>query len=124
MSDTSEDYRQQIDRYRQTQIGVGWHTAPDDGSLYDHLAEYLKGAGLADELRALFADQAWMRVRVAQGTYSGYLADLQIAWEVAEQQTNQQIDADQDPAAMRDLFHLALIETSLRTWAEQLSPSI
>ena len=34
-------HRALIDGYRRTQVGAGWHTAPDDGYLYGHLAYHL-----------------------------------------------------------------------------------
>jgi hypothetical protein len=49
----SEEFVKTLERYRKTQTGTGWHTAPDDGYLYDHLAYHLKEAGLADELATL-----------------------------------------------------------------------
>jgi hypothetical protein len=80
--------------------------------------------GQIAELKALFADQHWLAVRVAQATYSSYLADLHVAWEASETLAQQQIEADQDPSALLDLLHYALIETSLRSWAESLTPGI
>ena len=35
------------------QRGEGWHTAPDDGYLYTHLAYHLLAAGRKDELCTL-----------------------------------------------------------------------
>lgn len=58
------EHLQWLDDYRRTQTGTGWHTAPDDGYLYDHLVHHLKEAGRVDELKALFADQNWMRARI------------------------------------------------------------
>ena len=66
----SHEHADIIERYRRTQAGVGWHTAPDDGYLYDHLAVHLKEAGLVDELNGLFADHHWMHARVAQCGYT------------------------------------------------------
>ncbi len=53
-----------LDAYRTTQTDNGWHSAPDDGYLYNHLGYHLNAAGAYDELGALFANQQWMKVRV------------------------------------------------------------
>ena len=57
-----------LDGYRRTQAGSAWHTAPDDGYLYDHLAYHLYALGCSDaaaaqELEALFAAPDWMHAR-------------------------------------------------------------
>src|SRR5262249_25004802 len=72
--------------YRATCTSVGWHNAPDDGYLYDHLVYHLDATGATDELKGLFADQGWMHARVPQSgyIYDGYLADLGVAWMHAD----------------------------------------
>lgn len=63
--------------------GRPWHEIPDDGLLYDHLAELLLHAGRENDLDALFHDDQWMRARSEQSgrTYEGFLHDLKLAWE-------------------------------------------
>ncbi len=113
-----------LEKYRATQTGNGWHTAPDDGYLYDHLAFHLTEAGLTNELAALFENSNWLHVRVAQGGYDLYLADLAIAWEVSYQEALKQIEAEEESSALIDCIHYAFIETSLRSWAATHTPSI
>ncbi len=110
----------------QTIPGV-WHTAPDDGYLYNHLAYHL--AALTDcdpaadaALSALFVNQSWLRARVAQSgyTYDGYLSDLTSAWLRARNQ----IDAEQEPRALAICLRYALIRTSLNSLAENYTPEL
>ena len=80
-----------LDSYRQSQQGEGWHTAPDDGYLCDHLAYHLdavagQNAAAEVELHGLFADDASAsHARVPQSgyLYDGYLADLEATWHRA-----------------------------------------
>ena len=123
-SATPQEHRELVEKYRQTQLGVGWHTAPDDGYLYDHLVSHLKEAELIDELKVLFADPNWMHVRVETGDYSKYLADLQVAWESSYHKAVEQIAADEEATAFLECLHYALIETSIRSWAQSRTPSI
>jgi hypothetical protein len=55
-----------VSAYRLKRPGLGWHTAPDDGYLYDHLAYHLSGAGARAHLGWLFDDAHWMHARVKQ----------------------------------------------------------
>src|SRR5438874_4360269 len=50
-----ETHRALLNTYRTTWRGTGWHTADDDGYLYDHLAYHLRAIGAIDELKGLFA---------------------------------------------------------------------
>ncbi len=54
-----------LDEYRGTQTGAGWHTAPDDGYLYDHLVYHLNQAGLYSEIGSLFDNSLWLKERYA-----------------------------------------------------------
>ncbi len=120
-----------LDAYRGTQEGNGWHTAPDDGYLYDHLVYHLDQlAGEENdaeaELHGLFADPSWLRVRVAQSgyLYDGYLADLDAAWQRAHEATQRRIDADEEPAGLADCVRYALIHTSINSLAGNYDPSL
>ena len=123
MSETAA-HQNTINEYRKTQTGKGWHTAPDDGYLYDHLALHLKEAGLFDELRGLFADANWLHARAKQGGYVRYLADLQVAWDVSYEVALRQIESGQEAVAFADCVHYALVESSLRSWAESRTPAV
>ena len=61
----------------------GWDEQPDDERDYSqrHLAAHLDEAGVPDaELHALI-DERWLRAWWAhEGTYEGFLADVERAW--------------------------------------------
>jgi hypothetical protein len=92
-----------------------WSQIPDDGYLYDHLAEHLLAAGWYEEIAALFGDDRWLRVRVPQGGYEGYLRDLDSAWDIAYQQALQQITQDNVPTAVINCAQYALIQASINS---------
>lgn len=119
-------HRALLDAYKSTQQGIGWHTAQDDGYLYDHLAYHFQAAGAVDELKGLFADQNWMKMRVPQGryTYDGYLDDLSLALKCAEAETRQQIEIDQEPEAFADCMRFVLIRTSINSIAGNFEPQL
>lgn len=99
------DHRQLVRGYRQSER---WERVPDDGYLYDHLAHHLAAAGLHDELKALFADEGWMKARVVQrdSTYDGYLADVAVARRALSSEDVQSLPLAQ-------LVRLALIPATL-----------
>jgi len=122
-------HRALLDAYRQTvtlSVAEGsptpWHTAPDDGYLYAHVAYHLDALAATDadaaaELTALFATDAWLQVRVAADdyTYDGYLADLEYAWRRAEDETRQQIAKDKPLEAMVKCVRYALIRATVNS---------
>ncbi|MCB0175659.1 MAG: hypothetical protein KDJ97_34465, partial [Anaerolineae bacterium] len=120
-----------LNGYRATQTGEGWPTAPDDGYLYTHLAYHLDTLAdndetAAKELNHLFADDAWLQVRVAADgyRYDGYLSDLELAWQRANSVTRQQIAADQAPDGIGEWVHYALVQSSINALAGQYPPAL
>ncbi|NUM78343.1 hypothetical protein HUU40_28610, partial [candidate division KSB1 bacterium] len=115
-----------LQAYRLTCRGMGWHTAPDDGYLYSHLAYHLKHAQQWDDVHTLFKDQNWMHTRVPQCNYDydGYLSDLMIAWENAHKRTQEQIAADKMPTALAACVRYALIRTSVNSLAANYPPEL
>ena len=82
-----------LDHYR---IGIGappapWHAVADDGYLYDHLIWHLERAGRSEEIHELlWAEDAagkngWYEARERRGQTSGYLADLERARGLADE---------------------------------------
>jgi CHAT domain/NB-ARC domain len=112
--------------YRTKLRDESWHTANDDGYLYDHLAFHLQAVHAIDELKGLFVDQRWLHVRVPQRdyTYDGYLADLSLASEYAYAEVSRQIDANQEPGAFADCVRYLLIRTSINGIAENYIPEL
>lgn len=124
---TSHEHLEILKKYRPSHnISDGWHTISDDGYLYDHLAYHLKEAGLTDSLKALFATQDWMQVRVRQSgyTYDKYLADLELAWQVAVHQALRQIENDEDPQAFADCIRCALIRGQVTDQSRLYPPEL
>jgi nucleoside phosphorylase len=121
-----EAHRALLKAYRNACEGRGWHTAPDDGYLYNHLAYHLRAASEKQELRGLFADQKWLRARVLQraNTYDGYLADLSLAMEYASSEAGRQIEADQEPEDIADCIRYTLIHTSTNSIAGNYVPEL
>jgi hypothetical protein len=115
-----------LQAYRVTCNGSGWHTAPDDGYLYDHLVYHLENTQQWDELHALFRDQNWMHVRVPQREYEydGYLADLLIAWQDGQKRAQAQITAHEMPTALAACIRYALIRTSVNSLAANYEPAL
>lgn len=115
-----------LNAYRVTQRGKGWHTIPDDGYLYDHIAYHLYSAEEKEELRELFSNQDWMLARVQQQryTYDGYLEDLSLAWKDVEGETKKQIEANQDPSAIALCTYYQLIYTSINSMARSYYPEL
>ena len=122
----SENHQNVLSKYRSIQTGSGWHTAPDDGYLYDHLTYHLQAAGFTDELKSLFTDQNWFRARLRQDNYKydGYLSDLLLAWETANNDLRNQTDSLLPPTALIDCFRYALIRTSVNSLDASYPPEL
>jgi hypothetical protein len=70
-----------LEAYARTKRGEGWHTAPDDGYLYTHLAYHLLALDRKEELCALLtASPEWMEAKfTALSGDMSYAADLDLA---------------------------------------------
>ena len=130
-SELNDESRRQVharllQTYRATCSGAGWHTAPDDGYLYDHLVYHLESVQQREEVQALFKDQNWMQVRVPQRDYAydGYLNDLMAVWQEAHKCAQAQIAAHEIPAALADCVRCALIRTSVNSLAANYEPAL
>ncbi len=118
-------YPQKLLDWCRTYEAANW---PDETPPYilEHYAQHLQAMDAREELKALFADQHWMKARIPQRayTYDGYLADLEIAWAQADRDARQQIDAGEIPTAFVDCFRYALIRTSVNSIAEAYIPEL
>jgi hypothetical protein len=126
-ADREQIHQHLLDAYRATQSGTSWHTAPDDGYLYDHLAYHLKATKNYPELKVLFDNHDWLHVRLPQSNYSydGYIGDVMTAWEdFAHPAALQQIEAGESPAAIADCLRYALIRTSINSIAANYPPEL
>ena len=120
-----------LDAYRARQQDQGWHTVPDDGYLYDHLAYHLdqlvgEDSETADELNELFANPSWLHTRVAQSNYryDGFIADLDTTWRYAQTRADIQIETSVDPSALADCVRLALIRCTINSLAASYVPEL
>ena len=72
--------------YAKTKTGEDWHTAPDDGYLYTHLAYHLLAAGRKDELCTLLTGSpSWMEAKFfVLGSDMSYAADVDLTMTAFE----------------------------------------
>ncbi|WP_156096740.1 hypothetical protein [Amycolatopsis jejuensis] len=86
--------------------------------LLDSLAPHLAAAGDHDRLRRLFAGDEWMQARFAADHpgYDGYLADLSLAWDIAQQAVEVAPDT-----ALADCVRYALIWTSINSLSRNVA---
>ena len=123
-------HRALVAAYRKTQGGDGWHTAPDDGYLYGHLAYHLEKLALSDmeaaaELEHMLTDDAWMRARTAGADhqYDGFLADLDLYWGLEDRQLATQL-AQGNNISLGPGVQCALIRTSIHALSGNYSPDL
>jgi hypothetical protein len=98
-----------------------------DNYAWNHYAYHLHGAGRDDDLLALFTDQRWMNARFEHDgyTYTGYNADLMLAWErAANGKARAQLAAGQSMTALPTCVLLALIRTSINSLAGNYVPEV
>ena len=80
-----------LDQYRIGTPPTPWHEVADDGYLYDHLIWHLENAGRSEDIHELlWAEDAagkngWYEARERLGQTSGYLADLERARRLADE---------------------------------------
>ncbi|MBN2390992.1 MAG: CHAT domain-containing protein [Anaerolineae bacterium] len=118
-------HRALLEAYRTTQTGEGWHTMPDDGYLYAHLAYHLYATSDYGALKALFDDDHWLHARVSADDYiyDGYLADLSLAWQWAQAATTSAKEVG-FPLVIADCVHYALIHTTVNSLASNYEPAL
>ena len=117
--------------YRQTQTGKGWHTAPDDGYLYGHLAYHLEKIAASDldataDLEQLFADDEWMRVRIVVDDYryDGFLADLDRVWAELNRSLSSALSNGSTTLAIGQSLRYALIRSSIYSLSNNYAPEL
>ncbi|MBC7226280.1 MAG: AAA family ATPase [Thermoflexales bacterium] len=121
---TREAHRRIADYYIEFAGGDWGRLAGVDGGYgLRHLAEHLAGAGEWERLHRLVAEggdqQPWAEARhAAEGNYTGYLADLDLAWRRAEE------EGRGEPAALGRQVRCALIESSIHSLAGNIPPEL
>jgi hypothetical protein len=113
----SEAHARLLERYRsQVQDGL-WHTLPDDGYIHDHLTWHMLQAGWEDGIHALLREETpggrngWHQARVASSGTAGYLADVALAWQLADRRSAPGLQC-----------RYALITASVNTLAGHIPP--
>jgi len=74
VEDLTELHNRLLEAYRQ-KCRDGWHTGPDDGYFFQHLASHLIKAGRKDELRTLLLDFDWMKAKLGATDVPSLVAD-------------------------------------------------
>ena len=67
-----------LDRYK-LRCSDGWHTGPDDGYFFEHLAYHLKEAGQLAELRKLLFDYSWLQGKLGISGLAALISDFDVA---------------------------------------------
>jgi hypothetical protein len=115
-----------LDSYRETQAGDGWHTAPDDGYLYNNLVYHLCAVGDHSEVEKLFQSSDWMlkQLEINQYRYDRVIEDIELIWtRLLHKSALKQLDHGEFEL-FASCFRFALIRTSINSIAETLSPTV
>ena len=77
VSDRSGLHGQLLSAY-QSSCSDGWHSGPNDGYFYEHLASHLKEAEREDELRSLLLDYCWIKHKLDVTNINALLLDYEV----------------------------------------------
>ena len=124
--DGAAEYHSLIAGYYKAACGGDWPKLADMDGGYGlrHLAAHLAEAERWEELHELLAEsesnhQLWAMSRhQVEGSYAGYLADLELAWQHADELGRT------DKRAVGKQVRYALIHSTIRTLANSIPPSI
>ncbi len=110
-----------LERYRAKTVQGQWHTLPEDGYIHAHLSWHLEQAQQLDMLHQLLQEttsagrNGWYEACDQLGQTANFVTDVARAWQVAEQQY------EQDPAQSITLqLRYALIRTTLNSLAKNI----
>ncbi len=92
----------------------------------DTLANHLHSAGQNDRLATLFDSDIWMQARFEGSgyTYSGFLADLDIAWGVLLTQEETDRVTGMPMATLAQQMRYGLLESSINSLSANVSPAL
>ena len=83
-----EMHQRLLQAYAETQSGEGWHTLPDDGYIYQHLAWHMMNAGHTAELYQLISKE-WKDAKFAlYFNHQSFSQDVDIAIQAADKENN------------------------------------
>jgi hypothetical protein len=126
----TEAHNRFLDRYRRAVPEASWHTIPDDGYLHDHLVWHLEQADRVEDVHRLFEQEddegqsGWFRAREARGADAGFIADLFLAWELADRAWRLAEATDSAPSIVTRQCRYALILSSLNSLAGNIPPKL
>ena len=107
-----------------------WHTLPNDGYIYAHLVWHMEQAGRVDEIhRMLSTDNteggnAWFQTRNRSGDIAGFLQDIARAWQLAEENSIEQIRQGNLATTVGLEVRYALASTSINSLAMNFPPEV
>ena len=119
-----------LDRYRRAAPEAPWFTIPDDGYLHDHLVWHLEQAGRVEDIHRLFEQEdekghnGWFRAGEDRGADAGYMADLFLAWDLADHAWRLPESADSAPSIVSRQCRYVLILSSLNSLAGNIPPML
>jgi len=113
-------------RYRaRTRDGL-WHTLPADGYIHAHLTWHMEQVGWIDEIHALLREETnqgrngWYQASGPPDQADAYLADVNRAWRLAEEEFTERRAA----SALALQCRYALIVTSINSLAKNVPPAL
>jgi hypothetical protein len=100
-----------------------WHSCDAYG--LDNLAAHLFAGGDTDRLQALI-NRGWMSARYSGSgdMYSGFLADVDLAWRAAEQIDEQDVALGQFASRLGSEVWCAVCEATVRSLSASIAPEI
>ena len=72
-----------VEAYRKEGLD-GWHTGPDDGYFFSHLAYHLLHSGRKEELKMLLLDYRWLQARLEKTDITSLISDFDLLPEDEE----------------------------------------
>jgi len=67
---------------------------------------------------------AWFTAKTTAGDLQGYLADVLLAWRLAEQETRRQLEAGRVATAVTQVYRYALISAAVNSSADNIHPDL
>jgi len=87
--DLPELHSRLVEAYRK-ECPDGWHTGPNDGYFYQHLAYHLLHSGRKEELKRLLLDYRWLEARLEKTDITSLISDFDLLPEDEELRLLQQ----------------------------------
>ena len=119
-----------LDAYR-AECTDGWETAPNDGYFFEHLTYHLAESRSYDELHALLwtedesgTSNSWFRAWEALGQRTGYLADVERAWDLSDHDLAQANGTENPRESLSLQIRYALFKSTLASLSANYRPEL